>query len=265
MGGYRDQDQPSGRIRMRKVSRDTIKKRKEKYAASERQTLQLLELHPALERWGEEMRSKYDITLHKEGLEGYDSWKSQADEEWNRKTWSAWQCEIYRFRQRLRLTRNYYEALCYYVVTGSFQDADTSKIRVTVDIVNKEWVNLRISAPASKEEIVDAVLEASEYLNTRVVSNKDGTVTIQGDTKQWKGWKYRPQLDRDIKALTLAERKKSNPDLTNLDIVAELYPTDDEDEEIATTTVDKKRARQLHVILARIRKAMKERFLTNTF
>ncbi len=250
---------------MRKISKENLEKKREKYAEGERQTLQLLELHPVFHEWIEEMQEKHLIDPARgEGMVSFESWR-EAQEEENPWFWDGWYKDIHRFRHRFRLTANYAEALAYYIVTGSFHDARTAKILVTTDLVNNEWVNLRINAPASKEEIMDAVIRASSFLNTRVSRTKEGKIHIQ-ESKQWRPWKYRPKLDRDIGVYTLSQKKQKSDGVTDRDLVVELYPEDDDTLDFKNTSaLDKKRARQLHVIRGRIDKALHERFPANTF
>ena len=253
---------------MKTSVRRNIKKTREDSQAYEQQTLQFLALHPAFPKRIGELRKKYDIKVsHEKGLAEYYSWVEAIFEEWPSETQVSWEKDKQKLLQYFELTTNYHEAISFFVVTDSFEGANTSNVRVSVQSKGERMVTIQILAPASKEEVLGAVLLANEMMRTEL-RRRNRVAKIFINPKKWKGAKYRPRLDRDLKAYELWSQKNKKDKLariwSNRHIAEELLDEEGRDlKKLGAQT--QKQAKQIYEIIRRLKRELHRRFPAHTF
>jgi hypothetical protein len=250
------------------------KKRGGKKSLGEYQILQMLELYQPFHEWIGEMRKKYEIRVSiQKGLEGYCQWREDQYEIWEGSGFGellkpilrngeclhwdiAWHDDIELARERFRLSRNYHEALEYYLVTGSFEGAAMKGTSISKVDKKLGIIEIRIVAPFSKEEFSSLGDEVVKIMRKRW---KEG----RNIDMRWEKDKNRPKLDRDINLLRLSllknKKDKNSPIANDRDIAARLFSDDDSPFE-SFGEMDRRNAKIVGNARRRLRNEIEKRF-----
>ena len=241
-----------------------MKKRGAESRAYERQTLQLLELHPVFPEWIARLRKKYEIKI------GGGNPKELL-EKWDYDDQDSWRKDIINILEHFGLTINYEEAIAFYLVTGSFEGANTSNVRVAVQIRGEKMVTIQILAPASKQEVMDAVMLGTEKMRTQIKIRKikgKRAAKIVVNPDKWRGAKFRPQLDRDLRAnrLWLKKDRKDRTSwlVSDRNIAEDIFGTKGMSDK-RLDVIGLKKAKQIYEIRRRLLLEVRRRFPPHTF
>lgn len=256
-------------MRSRRIEKNVLKEKRKRWEEGERQTLALLLVHPRFQHKILEARVKLRIGELKKTEEELAEWEQggvDGSTMSDSVDWDIWQQAMEHILDFFGLTYNYLEAIHRYVLMGTFDGANTRKIRVITDRKRRlDGVTLKILAPASKEEIMEAVMFANKQMNL-LLKREDGKVVVTHVAGRWKTWKFRTKLERDLEIYQRWKWKggESGPQ-NDIDIAVDMFDGDPvEDLDIARIK-DKRLAKQIPLIVKRIDKALRERFPEHTF